>query len=319
MDEKELDIEKDVVEPEVVEAEVVSRGELLNIEGLQNKRADFLKKYNRSRILGYLSTGIVVAVVVIAYMVVLKHSKWAAILMIIVALVGSVFLTRLNRNSMTKTIGVYMENYYHELYDIVMEGEPISEVRFELKKRIETDEFVNARILKNVEQTNSRNMLEYNLGNKEVAIADYYAYRYEKKREETVFLGKFLVSSSPRTFKERILIYIKPNPEIHKEYTGPDDNSELVTFVDDQELYVMSESEAYKKIITARHLELLRKLKTNRLLSDVALSLYENKVAVTLTYSNDILIVPSRNEVSYAAIRQYKDDIKLIHEFLNLL
>lgn len=322
-------VEEVTVEP-VTEAEVqafnnedvVETKEVVSFPELEKHKNDFAKAYRISRVISYLSSAIVIAIIIVAYTVVFPIpdvGTWAGVIMIIITLVISVVFSKIHRNSLTKRIKKYMADYNEEVNQVAFKESKVTNSVFDFGGTIDKQEFINAKLLKDIIDTNSRNLLKYHVGNYDVEIADFVAYRQDGKRAKSVFLGKFVNGTTTEAMEGRVLLYLKPDPNIFKDAAGPDDLEELELMEDKPRYRLYATSKDARKKLSLKALNALLKINPDQELADITVSLYANKVAITLTYSDALMVVPYKEPIPNEAILKYKEHITEVNNFLSLL
>lgn len=328
MEEKDFE----VVENAVEESEVVETTPLTNdeyeevveetIPSLEDKKKAFNKAYNSSRVVSYISSAIVFAIVIVAYVVIFPlepNGTWAGIILIILTLVASTMFSRWHRKKITDKVRQYMADYNDEVNRIAFADSEVTNYVFDFAGRIEKEPFTEARFLKDIVNTDSRNFLRYELGDWKVEYADYVAYRPDGKRAKSAFYGKFLNATREASIDGRIVVYVKPDPTIFKDTVGPDDLDDLVLVDDDPRYKLYATNKELKKKVCKAALEALLAIRPNNNLADVTVILYENKLAATFTYSDAILIVPYKEVINSGAIREHAANVTAFNKFLSLL
>ncbi len=341
MDEKDLEKDIDVVEEKDVEAEVVETNidnleviqaeshmeegdntvveEFPPIESLEAEKAAFVKTYKKSQFVSYIVVALMIVVVVVSYVWLFKINQWAGIVPIIVALIGSTVFNNFHRKKITAKVRLYMDSYNRELNRIVLDNSEFENYVYDFNALIESDDFIKARILKDIVNTNSRNLMRYDIGHWNVSLADFVAYRPDGKRATAAFHGKFLSASRDKSIDGRIIVYLKPDPNFFKDGKGPDDIEDLEVISDDPNYTIYATDAKTAKFLNKEALAKLLEVKPSNQLADVLVSIYENKVAVTLSYGSDLMVVPYKEPVPVAAIHKYADDVTVLNAFFTLL
>lgn len=303
---------------DVVVGEVVGEG----YPELEDLKKGFGKMYRKSRWVSYLSSAIVIAIIVVAYTVLFpipEQGTMLGIIVIIITLVLSFVFSKLHRNYLTKRIKQYMSDYNEKVNEIALKDSKINDYAFDFGGTIDKQQFVNARFLKDIIDANSRNLCGYKIGRFDVELADFVAYRQDGKRAKAVFLGKFVNATASETINGRIIFYLKPDPEVFKDAAGPDD-LEGLELIDDKPRYrLYATNKEVKKSLPLKAINALLKIMPNQELADVTVSMYENKVAVILTYSDTLMVVPYKEQIPSEAIRKYNEHLTEVNNFLSLL
>lgn len=307
-----------VLQPEVAVTEVTNE---LAVH-LRALKQQFHKRYIRFRYVGYVVIAIVLAIVIVAYTVVFPlqpNGAMAGIIMIILALTGSMVFNKINRNKLTRVIRQYMVDYHDQVNQLALKEENITNYVFDFEGKMTADEFAKAHIAKDVVKTNSRNLLTYELGDKNVQMTDYIAYRNFNKRLEPVFVGKLIIATRKKKVDDRVVIYVKPNPLAFPDSGGPDDIEDLTLVLDNSFVKIFAKDDGYKKTVPAKALKICEQIETNKILPDVTISIYEDKVVIAATYGDEMMVVPYKEDVPVASIEQFKNNLATFHDLINAL
>lgn len=299
----------------VIESENVLKSEIAPI--LDNLRGAFAKKINLMRYLGYGIAAIVFMVVVVSYVVIMQHTQMGAIILIILALIGSFVFSVLNRRKQEGIIRQYMFEYNDVINKELVANQEISEYMFDYTDGLDTKAFVEAKVLEEVSDSASRNLVSYKLGDFEVKHADYVAYKREGKRVASVFAGKLLVATRSKTISSQVVLYIKPDNEHFPDTKQPE--IAHLKVVENNDEYTIYAEGAYKRTLPEAAIKQLIAIKRSNNLADLTVSLLENKVTILMSYGKDIISVPYREAVPHEAINQYIANTAIVHKFLNLI
>lgn len=286
---------------------------------LEVMRKDFSKMYKKFRIFSYVSTAIVITVIVVSYIVLLPLNQWAGVVPIIIVLVASLVYSRWARGRLTNNVRKYMADYNTFVNNFALSESNVNNIVSDFAGELDKAAFTDAKLLKDIINTNSRNLVTYDLARWNVQIADYAAYRKDGKQARAVFLGKLVVGTTEKEIDGRVLVYIKPTAEKYDGGTGPDDVEDL-ELIEDTPLYkVYASNKELVKEISKEAFDALLKLRPDNELADISLVLYKNKFTVTLTYSDALMVVPYKEPVPEFAINKYKEHITALNYFIALL
>lgn len=316
----ETPVKAEVIDPAVNED--ISKHVRETIPSLEAHKEAFKKTYNKSRIVSYSVSALVFAIIVVAFTVLLPlepNGAWAGIIVTIVTLIGSSVFSRFHRKKIEEKVHNYMKDYGDELARISFADSKIENFAVDYTGKISDEAFTEARFLKNIISTNSRNLVMYDVGVWHVEYADYVAYRPEAKRAKSAFYGKYLFGTRDKGIDGRIAIYVKPDPLLHSESVGPDDIDDLVLVVDAPLYRIHATSKELAKKVSEKALEELLKIVPNNNLADVSVMLFDNKIGVTLTYSEGIMNVPYKDAIDTDIIFEHKQNVTALNKFLSLV
>ena len=289
---------------------------------LEAHKNSFTKAYKKSRMISYISSAIVIAIIVVAYTVIFPlqpNGTWAGIILIIITLVGSVMFSRWHRAKITARVRQYMSDFNGEVNYIALKDSKFANYAFDFAGEISGDEFKNARFLKDVINTNSRNLMTYEVASYKIEVADFVAYRQDGKQAKSAFLGKLIHATAEQSIEGRVVFYLKPDPNIFKDAAGPDDIADLELLEDKPRYRLYASNKELKKKLPLRAINALTKIRPNNELADVTLVMHGNKILITLTYSDALMVVPYKEAIPANAIMAYKAHLTAINEFFSLL
>lgn len=308
---------------EVIEGEVLTTNPSEENAGLESLKDNFGKLYKKYRTLNLVVFALVMVVVVLSYILLFplgETGMWAGIITIIISLIISYVFSQKSKRKITQTVKDYMRDYNAEVNTHVLKDSTVYDYKFDFEGRIDSDAFVNARLLKDIVSTNSRNLISYDINNHKVEVADYVAYRTNGKRNNAVFLGKLVTTNLTKKIDGRIIVYIKPNPEVFKESQGPDDVDDLQLIQDDPRFLLYATNTEIAKGLNKKALDALLAIQPDIELADAALVMYDERLIVSLSYSDKLMVVPFREQkVPFEVINSYKEHITAVNNFITLL
>ena len=115
------------------------------------------------------------------------------------------------------------------------------------------------------------------------------------------------------------MLYIKPSEQKYDGGTGQMILEDLRLVVDKPEYKLYATNKRHQKAISTKALEALLQVRPDNELADVSVALYKNKFAVTLTYSDALMVVPYKENVPVHAIKKYKEHLTALNKFIALL
>lgn len=303
------------IQPTSIEENVV-------LPELEAHKKSFAKAYKNSRMISYISSAIVIAIIVVAYTVIFPlkpNGTWAGVILIIITLVGSVMFSRWHRAKITSRVRQYMADYNSEVNQLALKESKIANYAFDFAGEISGDTFKKARFLKDIINTNSRNLMTYDISRFKVEVADFVGYRQDGKQAKSAFLGKLIHATSEQAIEGRVVLYLKPDPALFKDAAGPDDIADLELLEDKPRYRLYASNKELKKKLPLRAINALLKIRPTNELADLTLVMHDNKVLITLTYSDTLMVVPYKEAIPTGAIMAYKAHLTAINEFFSLL
>lgn len=311
--------EKDKIETKTEEVvkETVEVKKLEQLDVLDRYRNKFVKEINLVRYISYGVAALTIAVVIVAYVVLMPINAWAGIVPVIIALIGAGAFSFFSRRNQEAKIQKYMSDYNDVINRHLTAEFAVTDYFYDYRDGLKTKTFADANILKDVTESASRNLNSYVYKDYKISNADFVAYKRDGKRLVSVFAGKLFSSTRTKNVKEQVIIYLKPNKEVFKESGEPEISHLKVA--EDNENYRIYAAGKYKSVLPQKALDELVKIERNDVLADLTVSIVDNNVTILLSYGKDIIAVPYKEPVPHLAIRKYIKDIAHIIKFLDLI
>lgn len=287
-----------------------------NLENIENARKEFYKIFKIENILKWVMGLFVMAVMIVAFIVIMPASSLWAFIACGIALAILIAYYIIVKQINTKKLNAYFESYYKSCENFVFDDKEIySNLSGGVLDRIDVETFNKCDLYKDVVQVGSREHLKFTYQNKlNCSIVDCAAQIKTVKRLQPVFVGKLL--TAPNTYEgENIIVYIKGN-----ERSLPPTNVEgLRKVLNTKKMVIYSNEEKQPAIINNHFKAAINKIITNNILVDVAISIQKGATYVALGYEDNLMVLPLQDKFNPIPLTQYKKDLVNVLDLISLL
>ena len=319
MEEKENLVEKNAEETEVVEASKYPHPSLQEVE---DKREVFWKSYKIHNTLKLVVMMVCLAAIIVAFIVFPQALKdqpklqtGLTIMVAILALGGTYGYSVYVRRKFDRKMKVYFDLYFNSVNEYVFGEKPFSEVALQTPGKITLDEFNECKLYKDVIEAGSRGLTTFKYKELEMSIVDCAGNVRAEKRVRPVFVGKMLRAKAAYKGEKPILVYLKGNERA----LPPTNVDNIKNVFEDQKMVIYSDYADWKKVLTGPVMKALEAIKVNKILVDVAISIYEEKVFVMMGYDDPLMILPLQTEFDSKPTEIYKADITEVVKLVEAL
>lgn len=285
---------------------------------LEEKKSAFWKEYSKYKRMNNILLGVSVAVIIADYIWLLPINQILGFVVIGVMLAALLFYSSFMKKNISAKVNVYLKDFYTLTSQYAFESDRRDQFQSAMEEKLQTSDFVDARILKDIIHSGSRNLVSYDYRSFQVKVADYVAYREVNKKRTPVFLGKLFVVKAATTFSGRTVIYLKPAKETTVPNFGPDDVIDINKVVDNDKMVVYSSDER-TPLADSKTLDVIQGLVPNQYLVDATFVFEGDKVTIALSYSDDLMAVPLKEEFNPLPLQTFKQNVGDIHQILNHL
>lgn len=283
-------------------------------EKIEESRVAFLAKYRKH-------DRIKLAVVVVCFIAIFaafifiptylgpvrpKLSDLLTIVICVFFLGGGLAYAILIRKYLDKKMHVYFENYFKRCNDFVFDSKEYSDVELQTPGKIDVDRFNECLLYKDVISVGSRALTKFKFHKVEMEVVETAGnIKNEKNRLIPTFVGKEVFGKAKYEGKDPVFIYLKGN-----ERAIPPTNLGGITKVEDNaQLMICTNAKDYKKVLTKEVMTLVKAIKTDKNLVDLAISIHSGKVYVLMGYDDPLMILPLQNEFNSKPTELYKKDL----------
>lgn len=316
---------KAVEEPKTVEeTEEVEKPDYPHpaLQKIEDDRFKFLSTYKRQNSLKIFISIIGIALIIVAFIVVPNISQdnknlsmGLQIGLTIVALGGILLASALLRKSINGKMRVYFESFYKNTALFAFEQEGFAKVEVQSPGKINLDQFNESKLYKDVIETGSRGLTEFEYNSIPMAIVDCAGNIRDQKRMRPVFVGKYLFAASKYLEEEPIIVYLKGN-----ERALPPTNLEGITKVKEEVKYdIYSNNKKWEKTLTSDVMKKITAIKTNANLVDLAISIHSGKIHVLMGYDDPMMVLPLQQKYNSKPYEMFKNDLALVVKVVEAL
>ncbi len=286
-----------------------------SLKQIEEDRKVFLANYKKQNIFKWIVGIICLAIVVTTWILVPNlgtndgvRADWVMPIMITVialCLLATFTYSVLLKKSLNKKTRSYFDAYYENMNKYVFEDSSYSDVTLQKPGKIAPVEFTENQIYRDVIDVGSRGLTEFKYHDSLMMIVEAAAQVKTDKRMTPVFVGKYLVGPSSYTEEEPIIIYIKGD----KRALPPTNVDALKNVYDENDVLIYSNNSNWKKAVSTKALNKIKKVKTGGQLVDVAISLISGKTYVCLGYDDPTMVLPLEHAFDPSPMMEFKEDL----------
>lgn len=285
---------------------------------IEKGTTDFNKQYKKIRNSNLLLMIPILIVMIIGVTLSSIHPS-ILIITIVLIVIGFVIVfkkTKTNKDKLNQAVQDTIARYFIEVDSFVLNNEHFNDIKFNSLHKLDEHLFDTLHIIKDIYHTSGRDMIQGKLDDVEFVGGDYLVKTKEQVEERTqeyiVFLGKLFVYDMKVINEGRALIYLKG-----KGANGPTDLEGLEKIegvLSDK--YLVYSSFDVNSILKPDVKNVLENFETNTNLIDMFISIDPDKVSVGLSYSDEVMRVPLVDQLKREALKQYKDDVEKMVQFI---
>ena len=230
-----------------------------------------------------------------------------------VCVAGLAIMSFIFRKKSQGWIHDYFVAYYDCSYRFVTEGGNYEKFHGQLDLKITEEEFRKSNLYKNVYRVGSRYGAMFEYDGLECHIIDCAAQTRGAKALETLFVGKCL--RTPNKYEGKgLYLYFKGNKR-----AIPPNNMEGRNVIEETKEHVYYGDDSEKKYLSHQIKEALKKITTDKILVDVAISIQPGKTYFMLGYEDSLMVVPMEKPFNPAPTERFKENLVTILELAKLL
>ena len=291
------------------------------LEEIEKERVNFFKEYKKFNLIKWIVTGVCLILIILGWILPTfvpfirdaadgKASIFVTLGTIVVAIALLAVFSFLFKKKTDKMTAEYFKKYY-DCNDAYVFGEEISEKQGDVNSKLADSLFNDAGLYKDVFKVGSRNCITFKKGEKLYTFADAAAQVRGQKVLQTVFVGKYLVTSNEWTGGD-LIVYFKGNdralpPTTLDSYEVLDDKKDLV-------LYGNSNA---KKLLTKEVKDAIKEIRTNKTLVDLSIAVRAGRTFVAMGYEDNLMILPMDKPFNPAPTEQHKEDMAKVFALLD--
>ena len=284
---------------------------------VENARKEYLSESKKQKRINTIISIAVIAVLVacLAIMITLgkNNQVWSyvSIGLMVLALLATFLTTKFIKKSLGEKAEKYINFLFTQIDDYLYNNDKFSEQGFKPNAQMKDELFTEARFYKNIKGTRSRNLISVAYNDKALSIADLAGNVLVKNRLSPMFLGKYFDyenSYSPDDPNKRILMQIKGG-----ELSRPVDDVDDLKLVEGNDTYVIyTNDDNYKKVLTSKVISDICRLKVDKTLIDVIVSIRPGKTNIGIDYVDDFMNIPVESEFDFNKIKRSEQDLNKV-------
>lgn len=286
---------------------------------IEDTRKEFWKKYQLHNTLKFFVTlacfGVILVSIIIKNKLPNGDKSWIVLVVAILALGLAYGYALYVRKKFDAKMKSYFELYFSSINEFALSGKAFSKVELQKPGKITVEEFNECLLYKDVFEAGSRGLTTFKFNKVEMSVVDCAGNIKDAKRVRPVFVGKMVRAKASYKGEKPVIVYIKGN-----ERALPPTNLEgIKAQEDDKKMVVYSNNKDYNKVLTTEVRKALEAIKTEKVLVDVAISIYKEKVFVMMGYDDPLMVLPLQTTFDSKPTEKYKKDIELVGKLVEAL
>ena len=217
--------------------------------------------------------------------------------------------TKVIKGKLSKQAEEYIKVLYQNVNDYLFSGENFSKLDVKAYGQLKDELFIDAGFYKNIKGTKSRNLVSVYNKYKQMADADLAANILVKNRLSPMFLGKFYdYTSSYSKEGKRIIMQIKGG-----QLSRPVDDIDDLKLVESTDAYLIyTNDDEWRKTLNQHTIKDILKLKIDKTLIDVLISIRKNKCSIGIDYIDEFMNIPVEHEFDFNNVKRTELDLNKV-------
>ncbi len=308
IEENERLTQEENAEPLSLDQETIKK----NIEEARNFYFEASKKQRRINTIVTIAVMVVLVAALVLMIALSSTVQWityVSISIMIVALICVFIFQRFAKNKLGAKAEDYIAKLYNEIDTYLYTKEGFSDLSFKPQGQLKDEIFFDARFYKDLKSTRSRNLVSVQYKGKLLVAADLAGNILIKNRLSPMFLGKFYdYENSYDKEGKRIIMQIKGG-----ELSRPIDDVEDLKLVDGNDTYtIYTNDEEWRKVLKQDVIKDICKLKIDKTLIDVIISIRPGKTSVGIDYVDEFMNIPVEHEFDFNQVRRTEKDLEKV-------
>lgn len=281
--------------------------------------AYFAYTKKQKRINTMISVGVIIVLIICIILIFALGNayQWISYLalgIMVVAVVLTFVATKVIKSKLSKQAEEYIKILYQNVNEYLYSGENFSKLEVKAYGQLKDELFVDARFYKNIKGTKSRNLVSVYYKDKQLGSADLAANILVKNRLSPMFLGKFYdYTSKYDKDDKRIVMQIKGG-----QLSRPIDDVDDLKLVDGNDTYcIYTNDDEWRKILNARVIKDILKLKIDKTLIDVLISIRKGKCSIGIDYIDEFMNIPVEHEFDFNNVKRVELDLNKVLTILD--
>ena len=221
--------------------------------------------------------------------------------------------TRYQRKQMDALVTEYLYQYSLNCNSYMYTGEDITDVEIGFKQSPDHQIIKLLNISDNVSQIVSRELVKGKMDGHNFSAADVSLKEGDAKRQrnmKALLVGKLFVFDYSFKDEGRTLLYLKGCGDASP--TKLDDVNKVEVSKLKKEWEVYTSHKEYNKIFSADLIKALNKLECDDTLNDIVISIVAGHILIGLSYCDEAMIIPMRNEYETKHFEHKVNDFEIV-------
>lgn len=312
--------EKEVKEVEVIEEETKYPHKSLQV--IEDTRSVFWKSYKLHNTFKMVVMMICLAAIIVAFIVfpnIFKEKSGLqtglTITIAVLALGGTYGYSLYVRKKFDRRLKEYFELFFNCINEYIFEEKGYSDAQLQNPGKISLEEFNECQLYKDVIEAGSRGLTTFKFNKVEMSIVDCAGNVKADKRIRPVFVGKMVRAKAAYEGEKPIFVYLKGNDRS----LPPTSLDEVKAVLDNEKMYVRTEYKDWKKVLNTKVMKAIESIKIDKILVDVAISIYGGKVFVMMGYDDPLMVMPLQTEFVSGPFEGFKKDLLVVSQLVEAL
>lgn len=293
-----------------------------SLQVIEDKRLEFWKSYRKHNSVKTIVAVLCFIAVIVAFVLVPRmafipeKARGAVTLLVTIVFLGAgLAYSFWVRKKFDRRLKIYFNEYFKCINEFALDSKDFKDVELQSPGKITLDEFNECKLYKDVSEAGSRGLTTFKYKKLDLSIVDCAGNIKAARSMKPVFVGKMLRGKVSYKGKTPIFVYLKGNDRA----LPPTNLEEVKNVFEDNKMAIYTNGKDWKKVITGSVTKALNAIKTEKILVDVAISLYEGKAYIMMGYDDPLMVLPMQNEFDSKPTEKYKRDIKAVCELLEAL
>lgn len=291
-----------------------------DLNDVEDARLNFFNSYKKSKRTSNIAMGVVLVVVIAAFILIVQKSQVMKIIgyaLAGVAIVGMIIFYALNKNKFPNLTKEYINNINALLNGYTFESNELSKTVTDSLEKIEQSDVISDRVYTNVNKIGSRNVVYGGYKDAHFRVADLAVYSIQEKNKQVpVFVGKYLTYPNTLDFSGRIIISLSGEKPIDL----ANDIDDLKELYKEENLTIYGpEGLDYKDILGSKFISNIKKIEIKDALLNINFVIWGGHSAAYLSYSDGIMALPFDKPFEKACFIQYRDNFMETLSILSLI
>ena len=288
---------------------------------IEEKRAPLYKTFLKSRKISNVLTFVILAVSIAGMYLITGQQTWMPIVgwcilgLGVVGMLAFYFLSKRRFDTKTKE---YINFVNETITNETFANERFGDVQV-TEGKIEVDSVAGNGVYTNIVRVASRNIINGKYDDVSFKFAEAALFKREEgKKQPTVaaFVGKYFEAENDIKFGGNIVINIAREEPVDVP-NALDNRTKLYT--DDGLTIYGDEGCDFRSVIGEKFLGSIKRIKAEKHLLNLALSIWEGHTFVFMSYDDDVIALPFDKPCNPEAFKSFVDDLNRVFDVIKLL